>query len=163
MSEYQKSGAMDWDSAIENDGQEFILLPEGDYGFTVIDMERGWYNGSAKMEPCNTANLTLEVRTSDGTARVPVRLFLNHAVEWRLSAFFRCIGQKKHGERLIPKWNEVIGARGIAHFKPRPYKGQDGEERQANDVARWIDYDPAKMTAQPAASYDGSDDEDIPF
>lgn len=161
MSEYQKnSGAMDWDSALENDGQEFILLPEGDYAFTVISLERGWYDGSAKMEACPTANLVLEVRTADGTARIPVRLFLNYAVEWRMSAFFRCIGQKKHGERLVPKWNEVVGARGIAHFKPRNYTGQDGQERQANDVARWIDYDPQRMNRRPAAD---EMDEDIPF
>ena len=31
---------MDWDDAIENDGQEFIILPEGDYIFTVVDFER---------------------------------------------------------------------------------------------------------------------------
>ena len=28
---------MDWDDAIENDGQEFYILPEGDYNFTVVD------------------------------------------------------------------------------------------------------------------------------
>lgn len=164
MSEYQKNGAMDWDSAIENDGQEFILLPEGDYVFTVTNLERGWYNGSAKMDPCNTANMTLEVRTPDGTARITTRLFLSYAVEWRLSSFFRSIGQKKHGEKLIPKWNEVVGARGLAHFKPRTYVGQDGEERKANDVARWIDYDPARINAEfGTQNAEFENDEDIPF
>ena len=31
---------MDWDDAIENDGQEFVILPEGDYNFTVTDFEQ---------------------------------------------------------------------------------------------------------------------------
>ena len=26
---------MNWDDTIENDGQEFVVLPEGDYTFTV--------------------------------------------------------------------------------------------------------------------------------
>ena len=27
---------MDWDDTIESDGQEFVVLPEGDYTFTVM-------------------------------------------------------------------------------------------------------------------------------
>jgi hypothetical protein len=42
---------MDWDDAIENDGQEFIILPEGDYNFTVTDFERGSFPGSPKCPP----------------------------------------------------------------------------------------------------------------
>lgn len=43
--------AMGWDDSIENEGQEFILLDEGDYEFTVEKMERGQFNGSAKLSP----------------------------------------------------------------------------------------------------------------
>lgn len=32
---------MNWDDVIENDGQEYILLPEGDYTFVVTGFERG--------------------------------------------------------------------------------------------------------------------------
>ena len=156
--------SLNWDDAIENDGQEFIILPEGDYVFTVVDVERGWYNGSAKMSACNMAILTLEVRTPEGTARITNRLYLNRAVEWRISAFFRCIGQKQHGERLVMDWSRVPGAKGMAHFKPRTYTGQDGQERQANDVARWIDWDPAKMNAESGMrNAEFENDEDIPF
>ena len=28
---------MDWNDSIENDGQEFVLLPEGDYNFVVTN------------------------------------------------------------------------------------------------------------------------------
>ena len=37
-------------------------------------------------------------------------------------------------------WGKVLGARGRAHFKPRSYT-KDGQERQVNDVAYFIDYD----------------------
>ena len=60
-------------------------------------------------------------------------------------------------------WNKVIGAQGRAHFKPRPYKDKNGNDHEANDVERFIDYDPKffadntpdwvreaeKQTAQP--------------
>ena len=131
---------MDWDDAIENDGQEFVLLPEGDYNFTVTGFERGRYPGGAKLPACNKASLTLRVKTDDGIAMVHTDLFLYRTVEWRISAFFRCIGQKKHGERLVMDWNKVIGSKGRAHFKPRSYT-KDGEERQTNDVDRFYDYD----------------------
>lgn len=57
---------MDWDSAIESDGSQFIVLPEGDYAFTVTGFERGRYPGSAKLPPCNKASLTLTVELPDG-------------------------------------------------------------------------------------------------
>lgn len=60
MADYINNNAgMDWDDAIENDGQEFIILPEGDYNFTVTDFERGRFPGSAKMSACNKATLSL--------------------------------------------------------------------------------------------------------
>ncbi len=138
---------LDWDSAIENDGQEFIILPEGDYVFTVTDFERGRFPGSAKIQPCNKAVLTLRVDTPDGVANIRTDLILFKSMEWKLSAFFRCIGQKKHGERLVMNWNKVVGSRGYAHFKPRTYT-KDGEERQANDVDKFYDYDTKNFPAE---------------
>lgn len=135
---------MDWDDALENDGQEFVILEEGDYNFTVTDFERGRFPGSAKIPACNKATLTLQVRTDDGkVATVKFDLILYRSLEWRISGFFRCIGQKKKGERLVMNWNKVVGSKGRARFKTRTYTNRDGEERQANDVDRFYDYDPA--------------------
>lgn len=92
---------MDWNDTLENDGQEYLILPEGDYVFTVVNFERGRFPGSAKMSASNKATLTLQVKTDDGVATVFTDLILNRLVEWRISSFFRCIGQKKHGERLV--------------------------------------------------------------
>lgn len=131
---------MDWNDEIQNDGQEFIILPEGDYNFTVTGFERGRFPGSAKMSACNKAALTLQVKTDDGIAVIHTDLILNRILEWKISSFFRCIGQKKHGERLVMDWNKVVGSRGRAHFKPRTYN-VNGEDRQANDVDRFYDYD----------------------
>ena len=59
-----------WDDEIENDN-EFQILPDGDYNFTVTGFERGRHQGSAKLPPCNKAIITLNV--ADGKV-IKVRL-----------------------------------------------------------------------------------------
>lgn len=132
---------MDWDSAIESDGSQFIVLPEGDYAFTVTGFERGRYPGSAKIPACNKASLTLTVELPDGqTATCKEDLILYRTLEWKLASFFRSIGQKKVGERVVMDWSKVLGARGRAHFKPRTYVS-NGTEHTTNSVDRYYDSD----------------------
>ena len=143
MSEINNNNlVLEWNDSIENDGQEYILLPEGDYNFTVIDFERGRFNGSAKIPPTNKAILTVQVESKEGIATVKFDLILYRSLEWRLSSFFRSIGQKKHGEKTFMNWSKVVGSKGRAHFKQRSYVNQNGEEKFVNDVDRFIDYDP---------------------
>ena len=134
---------MGWDDVLENDGQEFVILPEGDYTFTVTGFERGQFPGGPKIPACPKATVTLNIDNDQGVATCRTDFFLYRTVEWRMAAFFRAIGQKKHGEKAKMDWNKVIGARGKAHFKPRPYTTKTGESRQVNDVDRFIDYDPS--------------------
>lgn len=138
-----------WDDTISVDGEQFITLEEGDYDFTVTGFERGRFPGSAKIPACNKAVLTLTVNTAEGTANVKYDLILWSSLEWKISAFFRAIGQKKNGEAFVPRWNQVVGAKGRARFKPRKYT-KDGEERTVNDVASFYDY-AAQQTAAAAA------------
>ena len=137
---------MDWDSAIESDGSQFIVLPEGDYAFTVTGFERGRYPGSAKIPACNKASLTLTVELPDGqTATCKEDLILYRTLEWKLASFFRSIGQKKVGERVVIDWSKVLGARGRAHFKPRTYVS-NGTEHTTNSVDRYYDSDQQAAT-----------------
>ena len=133
---------MGWDDVLENDGQEFIVLPEGDYTYTVTNFERGHFPGGAKIPACNKATLTQAIDNVQGAATAKIDLLLYRTVEWKIAAFFRSIGQKKHGEKTVMNWNKVVGSRGKAHFKPREYQ-KDGQTRQVNDVDRFIDYDPS--------------------
>ena len=156
---------LDWDDAIESDGQEFITLKEGDYIFTVTGFERGRFPGGPKIPACNKAALTLQVKTPEGIAVIRTDLLLYKTMEWKLSSFFRCIGQKKHGERVTMDWNKVIGSRGRAHFKPRTYTDRDGNERQANDVERFYDWEEKYFPVEEAKFKDLSagDDDELPF
>ena len=100
-----------WDDEIEKES-DFILLPEGDYRFTVTGFERARHEGSEKLPPCNKAILSLRISTSEGDVTIKHNLFLHTKTEGMLSAFFCAIGQKKHGEKLRMNWQTVIGATG---------------------------------------------------
>lgn len=149
MSEYQNDAhEIGWGDQIVADDGEFLLLDEGDYDFTVTAFERGRFPGSAKIPACNKAVLTLTVQTQKGEANTKYDLILWSSLEWKISEFFRAIGQKKSGEAFVPRWNEVVGSKGRAHFKPRKYL-KNGEERQVNGISKFYD---APQTQQNYAS-----------
>ena len=53
MAEYMNNmpdAALDWDSEVTNEQREFVLLPAGDYLFTVQSFERARYEGSRSEE-----------------------------------------------------------------------------------------------------------------
>lgn len=136
------NGALDWDSPLSADYSGSRLLPEGDYDFTVTDFNRGWYPGGAKMCACPKAQLVLQVKMAD-EEKVDVKtdLILHNRMQWQLSGFFRSIGRPVTAEGM--NWDNIIGCQGRAHFAPRTYTGRDGNERKINNVARYIDYNPA--------------------
>ena len=149
---------LDWDSTIEDDGTGFVLLEEGDYDFTVTGFERGRHNGSAKIPACNKAIVTLSIETPNGVAEIKENLILYKTMEWKISAFFRSLGMKKHGERLVMDWDKVLGAAGRAHIVQREYVGNDGINKKANNVGYFLDYIPMEKRAEAL-----DDTEDIPF
>lgn len=170
------NGSLDWEGeTIQQDGEAFILLDEGDYPFTVSHFERGSFPGSAKLPPCNKAELTLTVHSPRGEVNVQTSLILHRSLEWKLSQFFRCIGMKKHGEALVMKWNEVAGKSGRVHIKQRSYiSNKDGKEKFVNDCDSFLDPDdsapapkPAKTKAQPQKAQqtevNAADDDDDLF
>ena len=133
-----------WDDEISNESS-YILLEEGDYDFTVTAFERGRFPGSPKIPACGKATLTLEVKTAAGAASVKYDRIMWSTLEFKLHDFFCAIGQKKRGDPLRPRWSEVVGSQGRAHFKPRTYTKKDGGEGKANDVEKFYDYNPARQ------------------
>ena len=125
-----------WEDEIENDGQDFFLLPEGEYPFTVTKFERGRSKGNGKMPPCNMAILQLHVNEQ---AYITEYLLLNSKMEWKLSQFFVSIGLKKRGERVRMNWSKVLGASGMCRIKVEEYTGDDGKVRHSNKVDAFLD------------------------
>ena len=96
--------ALDWGDEISNDNT-FVILPEGEYDFTVISFERGRHPGSEKLPPCHKAIITLKLYDSKGNeAELKHNLFLHSKCEGMLCNFFTAIGQRKRGEPLRMNW-----------------------------------------------------------
>ena len=140
---YAMDRELSWDDAIENDGPDFILLPEGEYDFTVDHFDRERHNGSEKLPPCGKAVIYLRIETPQGPAMVRHNLFLHTRTEGMICAFFTAIGQRQHGQRINMNWSAVPGAKGRAKIGVREYNG-----KQYNEVKRFLE--PA-AAAQPAA------------
>ncbi|MGG3871403.1 hypothetical protein [Brevibacillus laterosporus] len=132
---------LSWDDEIQKDGGEFILLPAGDYNFTVTKFERGRFAGSEKMPACNQAKLELKIHSPEhGDVVIFHNLFLHTKTEGLLSNFFAGIGQKKKGEKLRMNWNMVVGSKGRLKLEVRNYT-HNGEDRSNNQVKNFYPYD----------------------
>lgn len=145
-----------WDDTIQNDGEEFVLLPEGVYAFQVVKMERARFAGSAKLPPCNQANVTIQVEHPEtGMGRtIEEKLKLHSKMEWELCAFFRSLGLRKEGEPLQMRWGEIVGKTGWVQLEVRTYRTQNNEERQINSVKKWLPPEaaPGMVAAQQATA-----------
>lgn len=137
-----------WDDAIERDTPDFILLPEGEYDFTVDHFDRERFNGSDKMPACNKAVIYLNVETPDGVASIRENLFLHTKSEGKLCAFFTAIGQRQHGQRVNMNWNAVPGARGRARIGIREYQG-----KQYNEVKKYLEPVGSAVPSSAAPAY----------
>ncbi len=146
---------MGWDDVITEESS-FVLLPEGDYSFTVKDFKRERHipkSADAKLPACNKAVLTIEVDGKDkGKATITHNLFLHQSVEGLLSAFFISIGQKKHGEPLRMDWSKVVGANGRCKVGIRSWENRNnGEKMQSNEIKRFLE--PRQVQLPPKGGF----------
>lgn len=137
-----------WDDEI-NQESTFVLLEEGDYRFKVANFERGRHTGSAGIPPCNKAILTIDIFDTAGKKLTSLQhnLYLHSSSEWRISAFFRSIGLKKHGEPLKMNWSAVPGAEGWCHIYIDKWTNDKGEEKQNNKIKFFLDPEEAAKKA----------------
>lgn len=138
-----------WDDEIQKDN-EFRLIPEGEYDFTVKSFERGRFSGSDKLPPCNKAILKFGIALPDGEEAILTKeLFLHSKCEGILCAFFTCIGQRTHGERLKMEWQRVPGSRGRLKIGIRKWKGRNGEDMESNEVRAFLEPKEPKAPSAP--------------
>lgn len=137
-----KSG---WDieldfSELDNE-PSYIELPEGDYEFTVTKFDRSEFKGTAKVPQCQTAELTVEVKTDQGIGVVRQTFFLlktrdipGNERKWNpmkaMLMFLRSIGHD--GVKQIP-WDDVVGRTGKAHIAPHKYN-----DKTYNEIQRFL-------------------------
>ena len=146
--EYEEIG---YEGVIENEDSGFVLLPDGDYDFTVNKVTRSRYEGSDKMPSCNTVSVGLSVWGAAGDkTTITERFFLVKKFEWKLSQFFLSIGLKKHGEQLVMRWN-IEGCKGKCKVYIDNYKKQDGSNGQSNKIKKFYAYDENVQTVSSTA------------
>lgn len=131
----QNTGIYDWDSEIQQESS-FVLLPAGDYHFTIEKFDRARYNGGEKIPPCPKAIVTFRVYAPDGRSTlISENYYLWQGMEWKLSEFFAAIGLKKKGEPVRMMWTpELIGKGGVCKVYVDKFNGKDGSEKESNKI-----------------------------
>ena len=139
-SEAGNDTALDWNTPLFAEAvPEFVVLPPGEYDFTVKKFERSMYQGGTSkkdghaINPCPLAKITMEVQTENGPALVNDTLFLKANNVWKISAFFQSIGMAEEGKPFTPDWNGAVGGTGKFKTKSREYNG-----KTFNEVDRYI-------------------------
>jgi len=147
---------LQWNDEIQNDGGDFVLLPDGEYDFRVEGFKRARHEGSPKLPACNKAVLTLDVGNEEISSTMQENLFLHTKTEGLLCQFFRSIGARQSGEKMVMDWSKVVGATGRCKVTTRTFTKRDGTKGEANEV-RFLDPDEG-ATAPAAETTD-----DMPF
>ena len=123
-----------WDDEIQKDS-DFVLLPEGEYEFTVESFERARHTPKegGKLPACNMAIIKIRIDAAEGTAFINHNLFLHTKTEGMLSAFFSAIGQKKKKEKLKMNWPSVPGSTGRVKIGIHKYN-----DNEYNEIKRFL-------------------------
>jgi hypothetical protein len=135
------SRELSWDDEIQHDSPDFVILPEGDYDFEVVEFERARHAGSENLPPCNKAIVHIKIEAEEGISVIRHQLFLHTKTEGLLANFFMGIGQRKKGEKISMNWNKVVGATGRARVGIREWDGKN-----YNEIKRFYEpEEPAKF------------------
>lgn len=151
---YNEFEEIGYEGTIEDEGSDFVLLPEGDYEFTVNKVVRTRHEASANLPECNEVDVELTIWGAADKATVTTRFFLVRKFEWKLSQFFRSIGLKKHGEPLVMRWN-IEGFRGKCRVIVNKFQKRDGSgERQNNEIKKfYAPEDDVQTVSAPVQQY----------
>lgn len=142
-----------WDDEVE-EGSPFVLLPEGNYPFTITGLEKGIYEKPANRESkipanCPKATVTLEFTTSTGEkSTLTENFYLYKKMQWKINQFFTSIGAPKNPEGKVKmNWGTVLGAKGAASLVVNDYTDRSGNPAQNNRIKDFLE--PTQQTAEP--------------
>lgn len=149
MAEDIKNNAaeMDWDSGISAEAGQANLPPVGEYGFTVVELEKTMSKTGKKM-----AKVVIELDQEAQFWKITDYLVLQENMAWKLAQFFESLGLKKKGEPLTSMpWDKVLNETGRVKIKHETYEGNENCK-----VDRYITTDAAQAPKAPDTS-------DVPF
>lgn len=137
---------LSWNSEVSQES-EFNLMPENtEVSFEIVGFERATTRKGAPM-----AKLTLKCANPDTeqTTTVKDTLVLMRSCEWKICQFFACLGLRKHGEKSVPKWESVLGSKGLARLGVEEWQSQSGDTFERNIVKSYLDSAPAEDDNNP--------------
>jgi hypothetical protein len=136
----------DWDDVSEiseeeeRGGVESAILPDGNYPFEVIKVDKEYYNGGEKIPACNVAKVFLRLDGGElGKGFAVENIYLVEKYQWKAAAFLRAIGLKKHGEPI--EWRKLThcdGETGRCEVYVDEYQGRNGLQK-SNKIRRFFD------------------------
>lgn len=147
MDQNQMERAFGWDDEITVDNEYKPLMP-GEYEFTVVGLEREYFEGSEKMPACPRAIVEIEIEHEGINHRIKNSILLHSKLEGIISSFFTSIGQKKKGETLKMNWSKVVGSKGRCKTGIRTYKDDEFSE-----VKRWLPPNEQVQTSFTAGAF----------
>lgn len=144
------NGTIGWDDEVSADDagenaqqDEFVILPDGTYPFTLQKIERGSFNGSQKLPPCNMVKVELIVDGGKaGRAYVYNRFYMHTSTLWQIYQFLEAVGLRKKGDTTAGRipWEKVIkGMSGRCKVTHREW-----QDKTYNEVQRWMTDEPKK-------------------
>ncbi|WP_195935766.1 hypothetical protein [Lactococcus lactis] len=143
-----------WDDEVE-EGSPFVLLPEGNYPFTITGLEKGIYEKPANRESkipanCPKATVTLEFTTSTGEkSTLTENFYLYKKMQWKINQFFTSIGAPKNPEGKVKmNWGTVLGAKGAASLVVNDYTDRSGNPAQNNRIKDFLE--PTQQATAPS-------------
>ena len=114
--------------------KNFSLLEDGEYDFTVVNVEKTIFEGNSKVPRCNKAVVTLAI----GNTNIKTDFLLLQGSEFRISSFYRSIGRAASNDEVVMDWDHIVGARGRAYISTKCFTGRDGREREINVVKKFL-------------------------
>lgn len=130
----------------------YVLLPEGDYKFTVVDISSSRYQPGpkAKIGPCKKVTVTLRVQDPNTGANVDLyhNLFMSNKTLGMIAQFFDSIGAHKKGEPLSLNWNGLIGKTGTLALNHRA--NQDDPTKVYNNIKKLYPQEQPAQNPAPA-------------
>lgn len=154
-------------AANEEDSRgEFTVLEPGEYAFTVVKVEPGFYEPKtgSKAPRCRSVSVTLMVEQGKDKVFIVKEFLLYSDLAWLIRQFFISLGMGKHGEEIQIHWDKTKGRRGRVKLKKVPGRS---EGTWFNNVEKFLDPAPSS-SAQPepepkAEEEEEPEEEEIPF
>lgn len=136
---------LDWDSTIDQDAQEFEVLPEGDYDFVVDHIDKTYVGDSSeKYKGAKMATVYLNVQHPD-EHEVSIRenFILHSNFAWKIGSLLVSVGLKKKGEPISGNyWSKLPGCRGRCKVVQNASK--QNPERKFNNIQTFYEPDSKK-------------------